>query len=96
MARPPGIDPASFDAQPPHPSWGVETPVRKSLSTREPILVAPPPARVCLSLEVRGQSPAVALVAPGQRVLRGEPIAEVPGSDMRIHASISGRVAALA
>jgi electron transport complex protein RnfC len=86
-------DPIAYDAQPRRPAWGVRTPLRKSLSTRVPLLVAPPPAVVCISL---AQSPGIAAratVVPGQQVHCGEPIGEpVEDGGPRVHASISGQV----
>lgn len=86
-------DPIAYDAQPRQPAWGVRTPRRKALSTYEPLLVAPPPAVVCISLAQCPGAAARATVVPGQHVLCGEPIGE-PGEDggPRVHASISGRV----
>ncbi len=86
-------DPIAYDAQPRRPAWGVRTPLRKSLSTRHPILVAPPPPLVCISLAQCPGAAARATVAPGQRVLCGEPIGEPTGAGRpRVHASISGQV----
>ncbi len=86
-------DPIAYDAQPRRPAWGVRTPLRKSLSTRQPILVAPPPPLVCISLAQCPGGAARATVAPGQRVLCGEPIGEPTGAGRpRFHASISGQV----
>ena len=86
-------DPIAYEAQPRRPTWGVRTPLRKSISTGEPILVAPPPASVCISLAQGPGLPARATVEVGQGVLCGEPIGE-PGEagGPRVHASISGRV----
>lgn len=86
-------DPIAYDAQPRRPAWGVRLPRRKALSTRVPILVAPPPAIACISL-AQGPGPAArAIVAVGQQVLRGEPIGEPAEAGLpRVHASISGRV----
>ena len=86
-------DPIAYDAQPRRPAWGVRAPLRKSLSTRVPVLIAPPPNLVCISLAQCPGAAARPSVVPGQRVLCGEPIAE-PGEDggPRVHASISGQV----
>ncbi|MEO7385557.1 MAG: electron transport complex subunit RsxC [Gammaproteobacteria bacterium] len=93
MSEPANTDPIAYDAQPRRPAWGVRTPLRKSLSTGEDLLVAPPPAMVCLSL-APGPGPAARpLVTVGQRVLCGEPVGEPDGVELpRVHASISGRV----
>ena len=96
MSEPVPSDPAGFDAQPPRPTWGVRTPLRKSVSTREPILVAPAPARVCIPL-VQGETPAARpLVAIGQAVRCGEPVGAPaePGLP-QVHATIAGRVTAI-
>lgn len=86
-------DPIAYDAQPRRPAWGVRTPLRKSLSTGVPVLVAPPPSAVCISLAQCPGTAARPTVVTGQRVLCGEPIGE-PGEagGPRVHASISGRV----
>lgn len=93
MSEPANTDRIAWDAQPRRPAWGVRTPLRKSLSTREPLLVAPPPALVCIPLVHGPGAPARPVVVPGQPVLCGEPVAEpvAPGLP-RVHASISGHV----
>lgn len=93
MSEPANTDRTAYDAQPRRPAWGVRTPLRKSLSTREPVLVAPPPATVCIPLTHGPGAAARPVVEPGQRVLCGEPVAEpvAPGLP-RVHASISGQV----
>ena len=85
--------PIAYDAQPRRPAWGVRTPLRKSLSTSVPLVVAPPPPMVCIPLIKGAVAPARPMVDPGQRVLCGEPVGEpaAPGLP-RIHASISGVV----
>ena len=89
-------DSIAYDAQPRRPAWGVRTPLRKSLSTRVPLLVAPVPGVVCISLAQHPGGTARPSVVPGQRVLCGEPIGE-PAADggPRVHASISGQVTAV-
>ena len=91
--------PVAWNPQPRRPAWGVRTPRRKSLATGQPILVAPAPDRVTLSLAAgagHAGPPARPVVAIGQRVLRGEPIA-TPGQagGPVVHASISGVVSAI-
>lgn len=88
--------PAGFNPQPPRPHWGIRPPARKSLSTGQPILVAPPPAEVCIPLYQRNSPPAKPCVRTGQRVRRGEPVAD-PGREggPRVHASIAGEVIAI-
>lgn len=93
MSKSANTDRTAYDARPPRPAWGVTTPLRKSLSTREPLLVAPPPAVVCISLAQGPGRAALPAVAPGQRVLCGEPIAEPTEAGLpRVHASVGGLV----
>jgi Na+-translocating ferredoxin:NAD+ oxidoreductase subunit C len=93
MSEPANTDRIDWDARPRRPAWGVRTPLRKSLSTREPLLVAPPPAWVCIPLAHGPDAAARPVVVPGQRILCGEPVGEpvAPGLP-RVHASISGHV----
>ena len=89
----PVTDPVAYDAQPRRPSWGVRTPLRKSLSTGVPVLVAPPPPLVCISLAQGRGAAARPTVAAGQRVRCGEPVGEAGELyGPRVHASISGQV----
>ncbi len=84
---------ATWDPQPRRPAWGVRTPRRKALATQVPILPAPPPARVTISLASRTGVSAQPLVVPGQSVRCGEPIAApTTAGHPYIHASIAGRV----
>jgi len=94
MSEPENTDRIAYDALPRRPAWGVRAPLRKSLSTREPVLVAPPPAMVCIPLAQGPGAAARPLVVAGQHVLCGEPVGEpaAPGLP-RVHASISGHVA---
>ena len=86
-------EPTAYDAQPRRPAWGVRTPLRKSLSTRVPIMVSPAPVTVCIPLAQSTGELARPTVAIGQAVRRGEPIAGYAGpGGPRIHASISGRI----
>ncbi len=86
-------DPIAYDAQPRRPAWGVRTPRRKARSTRVPLLVAPPPDTVCISLAQCPGEPVRSVVAIGQHVLCGEPIGEpVETGGPRVHASIAGQV----
>jgi len=93
MSKPGSTDPIAYDAQPRRPAWGVRTPRRKARSTGVPLLVAPPPDSVCISLAQCPGEPARSIVAVGQHVLCGEPIGE-PGEagGPRVHASIAGQV----
>lgn len=88
--------PATWQAQPRRPAWGVRTPRRKSLAMQAPILAAPPPARVTIPLGHGTAQPATPQVSIGQTVRCGEPIAApaMPGHPT-IHASIAGRIAAI-
>jgi electron transport complex protein RnfC len=93
MSEPPNTDRIAYDAQPRRPAWGVRAPARKSLSTRESVLVAPPPALVCIPLVHGSGTAARPVVVPGQRVLCGEPVGEPASAGLpRVHASISGHV----
>ncbi len=93
MATRPVTDPIAYDAQPRRPAWGVRTPRRKARSTRVPLLIAPPPDTVCISLAQCPGEPARSVVAVGQHVLCGEPIGEsVAAGGPRVHASIAGQV----
>ncbi len=86
-------DPVAYDAQPRRPAWGVRTPLRKSLSTGVPVLIAPPPSSVCISLAQCPGAAARPTVVAGQHVLCGEPIGEPDEAyGPRVHASISGQV----
>ncbi len=92
--------PAGFDPQPPRPGWGIRPPTRKKQSMQRPILVPPAPARVIIPIEQCLGMAAEPLVAPGQAVLAGEPIARatLDESDSlapKLHASISGTVTAI-
>ncbi|MBL8200429.1 MAG: electron transport complex subunit RsxC [Chromatiales bacterium] len=88
-----GDDRIAYDPQPRRPAWGVRVPRRKARSTQLPLLVAPPPPVVCISLAQGPGAPARPTVAAGQRVLCGEPIGEPAEAGLpRVHASISGRV----
>ena len=60
---------------------------------RESLLVAPPPASVCIPLVNGTGTPARSVVAIGQRVLCGEPIGEpAEAGGPRVHASIAGEI----
>ena len=84
---------AIWNPQPRRPTWGVRTPRRKTLATQTPILVAPPPARVTIPLGSSVGVSAQPVVACGQSVRCGEPIATPTATGHPyIHASIAGRV----
>ncbi|MCL4720550.1 MAG: electron transport complex subunit RsxC [Gammaproteobacteria bacterium] len=96
-----GQDGITHDPRPRRPAWGIRTPRRKSLSTAEPILVAPLPRRVTLALVAGGgqaSGAAQPVVRVGQRVLCGEPLTvatEGGAGGPLVHASISGTVTAI-
>ncbi|MCC5793896.1 MAG: electron transport complex subunit RsxC [Chromatiales bacterium] len=83
----------SFDLQPPRPAWGISLPTRKSRTTARPIRTAALPARVLLALETPGGT-ASPLVATGEQVLTGQPVARTLDG-LELHASISGTVIGL-
>lgn len=92
--------PVGFDPQPPRPLWGIRPPTRKNASMMRPILVAPAPERVVIPIRQCLGMAAAPLVAPGQQVQTGQPIAaainDVDGpSGPQVHASISGTVESL-
>ncbi len=75
---------------------GLRLPAHKSASTASPILELPLPSRLVLPLEQRVGETAQPVVRVGERVLRGQVIAE-PGGELGIpvHASSSGNVVAI-
>jgi electron transport complex protein RnfC len=77
--------------------WGVRLPGRKELSVQAPVLHAPPPRRVILSLHQNIGEPSRPIVDVGTRVSTGQPLsAAQPGSlSTPVHASISGHVTAI-
>ncbi|HNM56839.1 MAG TPA: electron transport complex subunit RsxC, partial [Thauera aminoaromatica] len=75
---------------------GVKPATNKSASTTSPIAKAPIPARLVVPLHQSLGSPAIALVEPGQRVLKGERIGAAGGRlSAAIHAPTSGVVRAV-
>lgn len=92
--------PAGYDPQPPRPPWGIRPPPRKTQSMQRPIVVAPAPNRVVIPIRQCLGMSAEPLVAPGQTVLTGEPIARAITTHPeqfapKLHASISGTVTAV-
>lgn len=72
---------------------GIHPPERKELSNRTPIQPAPLPARLILPLGQHIGTPAEPIVAVGQRVLKGQPIAAASGRvSAPLHAPTSGTV----
>jgi len=79
-----------FNPQPPRPDWGISPATLKRGSLSQRISIAPPPASVALCL-AQGGFTASALVATGDSVRAGQPVARhVHGGLM--HAPISGAV----
>ncbi len=75
---------------------GVHLESHKHMATARPIQVADVPARLVLPLNQHVGGPAEALVAEGDRVLRGQPIARPTGYlGAGVHASSSGTVIAV-
>lgn len=76
---------------------GLELDARTARSTAGPIRVLPPPGRLVLPLSQHIGQPAEPVVAVGERVLRGQPVARPSGPvGAKVHAPTSGRVAAIA
>ena len=89
------LAPLKLDLQPPRPAWGVALAMRKSLSTAKPIALAAPP-RLCIVAPDLYAGPATLLVAVGERVQTGQPLAEstlAPG--LRVPSPVTGRVSAI-
>jgi electron transport complex protein RnfC len=72
---------------------GVHPPEHKALTSRLPIRRLPFAPRLIVPLSQHGGAPAVALVKPGQEVVRGEPIARADGfMSVPMHAPATGVV----
>ena len=72
---------------------GIEPYYGKDLTSHTPIAVMPPPKKVILPLSMHTGAPAKPLVAVGDQVKKGQPVAEAGGYvSAPIHASISGKV----
>ena len=72
---------------------GIHPPERKDLSNRGPIQPAPLPARLILPLSQHLGAPAEPCVAVGERVLKGQKIADAQGTvSVPLHAPTSGMV----
>ena len=79
-----------------HFHGGVALEGHKAMATSRPIQLAPIPPRLILPLNQHVGAPAEALVAAGDRVLRGQPVARPTGYvGAGVHASSSGRVVAV-
>ena len=75
---------------------GVHPAGQKESTRRKPIApLDAPPQRVILPLRMGALGSAAPLVRPGDRVAVGQPLAAGAGGGVAVHASVSGRVAAL-
>lgn len=81
----------TLNTQPPRPRWGVHAPTQKAIATRDPIVVAPPPALAVIPLVHRGTLVFSPLVRPGDRVSTGQPVAQGAEGE-QLHAPITGIV----
>ena len=71
---------------------GLRLPAHKSESTAEPICTVPVPAQLVMPLAQHAGDPAHPVVGIGERVLKGQLIAETDGSlGAPVHASSSGK-----
>lgn len=76
---------------------GLHLPDHKALSNTTPVRTMPLPKRLVLPLSQHIGEPAEALVAPGERVLKGQMIARAHGYvSVPVHASSSGTVVEIA
>src|SRR5688572_28227661 len=75
---------------------GLRLNAHKERSTQQPLRPASPVAALILPLDQHAGAPAVPIVKQGERVLRGQPIAE-PGAAISawLHSPVSGTVAAI-
>lgn len=72
---------------------GIHPPEKKSLSIAQQLQQAPLPDYIYLPLTMHIGAPALPIVSVGEKVLRGQPVAEPSSSfSAYIHASISGTV----
>ncbi|MEE3386894.1 MAG: electron transport complex subunit RsxC [Pseudomonadota bacterium] len=75
---------------------GIHPPERKDLSNGTAIAAGPLPSQLILPLNMHIGAPAKPLVEPGERVLKGQMIAEPSGAvSAAIHAPTSGTVSAI-
>ena len=75
---------------------GLRLPANKSGSTRRPIIDVPLPSQLVLPITQHVGDPAQPIVGIGERVLKGQLIAEMDGSlGAPVHASSSGKVIAI-
>ena len=75
---------------------GLRLNAHKERSTVQPLRVASPVESLVLPLDQHAGAPAVPMVKPGERVLRGQPIAQADGAiSAWLHSPVSGMVAAI-
>lgn len=75
---------------------GVHPPQNKTQSNQTPIAAGPIPAEIVLPVQQHIGSPANPIVAVGERVLKGQMVAEASGPvSVPVHAPTSGTVAAI-
>lgn len=75
---------------------GIHPPENKLQSSQTPIRPGPLPAQLVLPLNMHLGAPAKPIVSVGQRVLKGEKVAEAQGAvSLPVHASTSGTVVAI-
>ena len=75
---------------------GLRLPAHKQMSTSSPIVEVPVPGQIVLPLTQHAGNPAQPVVSTGERVLKGQLIAQTEGSlGAPIHASSSGTVVAI-
>ena len=75
---------------------GLRLPAEKAQSTASPVLVAPVPAHLILPLTQHVGQQAEPVVGIGERVLRGQLVADTEGAlGAPVHASSSGRIVAI-
>jgi electron transport complex protein RnfC len=75
---------------------GLRLEAHKQRSTAQPLRIASPAEHLVLPLDQHTGAPAVPIVAPGDRVLLGQPIAEPGGAiSAWLHSPVSGTVTAI-
>jgi len=75
---------------------GLRLPPQKSAATAQPLLKLPVPAQLVLPIAQHVGEPSQPIVSIGERVLKGQLIAEIEGSlGAPVHASSSGKIIAI-